>query len=92
MKTAKETLDRAKKSRTDLLEEASKRQCVAGCNGAWLECANEILSNNSVDKRKFVEAVVRLLTKGRGKHRNLMIVGPANCGLDLHFKATNCAF
>ena len=67
MKTAKETLNRAKKSRTILLEEPSKRQCVAGCNGAWLECANEILSNNnnSVNKGKFVEAVVRLLTKGR---------------------------
>ena len=92
MKTAKETLDRAKKSRTDLLGEASKRQCVAGCNGAWLECANEILSNNSVDKGKFVEAVVRLLTKGRGKHRNLLIVGPANCGKTFILKPLTVLF
>ena len=92
MKTARETLDRAKKSTADLLEETSKRQCVAGCNGAWLECANEILSNNSVDKGKFVEAAVCLLTKGRGKHRNLMIVGPANCGKTFILKLLTVLF
>ena len=78
MKTAQDPLNRAKKSRADLLLEASKVECVAGCNGAWLECANEILNNNNVDKAKFVQVIVDLLTKGRGKHRNLMIVGPAN--------------
>ena len=28
----------------------------------------------------FADAVRSLLDKGRGKYRNIMIVGPANCG------------
>ena len=80
MKTPQDSLNRAKKSRADLLLEASKVECVAGCNGALLECANEILNNNNVDKAKFVQVIVDLLMKGHRKHRNLMIVGPANCG------------
>ena len=80
MKTAKEVLERCKKSRMELFNEASKQDCRAGCNGVWLQCAKQILENNGIDKRKFGQAVVDLLKKGRGKHRNLMIVGPANCG------------
>ena len=80
MKTAKEVLERCKKSRMELFNEASKQDCRAGCNGVWLQCAKQILENNGIDKRKFGQAVVDLLRKGRGKHRNLMIVGPANCG------------
>ena len=64
----------------ELFNEASKQDCRAGCNGVWLQCAKQILENNGIDKRKFGQAVVDLLKKGRGKHRNLMIVGPANCG------------
>ena len=91
-KTAQDSLNRAKKSRTDLLLEASKGQCVAGCKGAWLECANEILKINSIDKAKFLQAVVDLLTMGRGKHRNLMIVGPANCGKTFILKPLTVIF
>ena len=80
MKTAKEVLERCKKSRMELFNEASKQDCRAGCNGVWLQCAKQILENNGIDKRKFGQAVVDLLKKGCGKHRNLMIVGPANCG------------
>ena len=60
IKTAQDALNRAKKSRADLLLEASMEECVAGCGGAWLECANEILNNNNVDKAKFVQVVVDL--------------------------------
>lgn len=80
MKTAKAKIARSKKSRMELLEEASKADCVAGCNGLWLECAKQTLEKNGVDVQAFGEAIKEALTKGRGKHRNLMIVGPANCG------------
>lgn len=80
MKNAKEVLDRGRMTRMDLFNEASKEECRTGCNRMWLQCANEILVNNGIDKTKFAEALVELLTKGRGKHRNVMIVGPANCG------------
>lgn len=64
MKTAKEVLERCKKSRMELFNEASKQDCRAGCNGVWLQCAKQILENNGIDKRKFGQAVVDLLKKG----------------------------
>ncbi len=42
-------------------------------------CAEEVLHNNGVAVEAFREAVMELLVKGRGKYRNLMVVGPANC-------------
>jgi len=77
---AQEKLNRAMKSRMDILREARERECVLGCNGEWLSCAIEILHNNGVPVGIFSEAVTDLLTKGRGKYRNIMIVGAADCG------------
>lgn len=42
--------------------------------------AQDILSRNSIAEADFSEAVRCLLTKGRGKYRNILIKGPANCG------------
>lgn len=36
---ASEKLERARKTRMQLLEEASSNDCVAGCNSEWLVCA-----------------------------------------------------
>ena len=73
-------LECSKKSQIELLEEASNGDCVEGCNGEWLICAKEILRNNSVSIQLFSNAVKELLHKGRGKNRNLLLTGPANCG------------
>ena len=80
MENAKEKLSRARKSRMELLMEAKQGDCVEGCNGDWLECAKEVLHSNGVILSSFQKSVMELLTKGRGKYRNIMIVGPANCG------------
>ena len=77
---AQENLNCEMKSRMDILREAREWECVDGCNGEWLSCAREILHNNGVPMGVFSEAVTDLLTKGRGKYRNIMIVGTANCG------------
>lgn len=42
--------------------------------------AESVLANNGVTCRSFASAVKDLLDKGRGKYRNIMITGPANCG------------
>ena len=42
--------------------------------------AQETLERNNIQAPEIAKAVKVLLLKGRGKHRNLMIVGPANCG------------
>ena len=64
----------------EILTEAFKSICPAGCNGLWLKCAREVLAKNGIDINEFANLVKESLTKGRGKHRNLMIVNPANCG------------
>ena len=80
IENAQEKLARSKKSRIELLQEAKQTECANGCNGQWKICAEEILSNNGVSQSVFREAVNDLLIRGRGKYRNIMITGNANCG------------
>jgi len=53
-----------------------------------------VLSQNNITPSQFGKAMRNLLVEGRGKHRNIMIVGPTGCGktflskpLNLFFKA-----
>lgn len=80
IENAQETLERSMRSRIDLLRAAKNSPCVEGCNGEWINCAQEILQRNGVSREFFANTVYELLRKGRGKYRNLMIIGPANCG------------
>ena len=80
MEDAQKTLERQRKSRLQLLQEARLGECVENCNGDWLVCAREVLERNGVEESYFAEQVYELLDKGRGKYRNIMIVGVANCG------------
>ena len=79
MLNADKKLTRSMKSRLELLQDASHAECVPGCKGNWLTCAEEVLRHNRVDIFEFAEAIHDLLEKGRGKFRNIMIIGPANC-------------
>ncbi len=80
MHDAKDELTRSQKSRLEILESFLDKECVPGCNMAWRNAASELLNTNEIPKDEFCGAVKVLLEKGRGKYRNLMIVGPANCG------------
>lgn len=53
---------------------------MKSCHGQWLSCAREVLQRNGVEEGYFPGRVYELLEKGRGKYRNIMIVGAANCG------------
>jgi len=75
-----ELLQRKSKSRIDLLREISLGECVDGCNKLWFTSAEEVLVNNKIHPILFASAIRELLFKGRGKHRNIIITGPANCG------------
>ena len=79
MENSKDNLERQKKSRIQLLKEARDGECVDSCSGKWLTSAKEVLESNGVDIQYFGQCVRNLLEKGRGKYRNLMIVGVANC-------------
>jgi hypothetical protein len=75
MKDAQKSIDRKKMSRMQLIRDARNGQCVEGCNRHWLECAQEVLKNNNIHPVVFSSALKELLTKGRGKFRNLLLVG-----------------
>ena len=70
MTNAQAKLDRSKKTRTEILEEAAQGQCASGCNGEWLTCASEVLEQNGIRREAFATAIRELLEKGRSKFRN----------------------
>ena len=80
MINAQAKLDRSKKARIEILEEAAQGQCASGCSGEWLTCASEVLEQNGIRKEAFATALRELLEQGRSKFRNIMICGPANSG------------
>ena len=69
-----------KAAKTDIIHEVSLGSCVEGGNGSWLKYAEEVLKNNKLHPAVFGTAVRELLTLGCGKYRNMIIVGPSNCG------------
>ena len=64
--------------RMDLLRQQCEKPCI--CNGVWLECANEILTKNKINKANFCKTLRTTIEKGRSKHTNVMLIGPADCG------------
>ena len=79
MENSQETLQRQKKSRLQLLYDSLHQECVPDCHGRWVTCAKEVLSRNDISVSGFAQSVRSLLEKGRGKHRNIMLIGPTNC-------------
>lgn len=78
MTNAQDKLERSKKTRLELLQEAALGNCVTGCEGKWLTCALEVLQQNGICRETFTGAIRDLLHQGRSKFRNIMICGPAN--------------
>ena len=79
MHGASAQLQRKQLPRMDLIRQSANGECIAGCGSVWLDCAIEVLQNNKIHPIVFAEAMRELLIKGRGKFRNILIVGPANC-------------
>ena len=77
---AAEKLARSKKTCLELLQEAIEKECTEGSDGLRKICAEEILANNQFPLQVFRDAVCDLPIKRRGKYRNIMITGNANCG------------
>jgi hypothetical protein len=80
MEGAKASLERMAKSRMEILHEALQETCKCEPISQWQNFALELLENNGIPRESFGNAVEELLRKGRGKYRNLMLTGPANCG------------
>lgn len=78
--TAEAKFTRSQKTRIELLRENYTGECVANCNGKWMDAAVQLLNRNEISLSVFAQALFTLLEKGRGKYRNIFIHGVANCG------------
>ena len=59
-----------------LKEHADKTNCE--CDGLWLRLALDLLDKNDIDPHVFSEALRVAFAKGREKHVNVIIIGPAD--------------
>ena len=75
---AEKVIERRKSSRMEILMSAQGSSCV--CEGEWIQCALELLDKSRIEREEFSTAIKELLEKGRGKGRNILLTGPANCG------------
>ena len=80
MKNVRREIERESKTRMQLLREFCDVDCVVGCSGQWLECANQTLERNNYETAVLTEDVRLLLQMGREIYRNILITGSANCG------------
>ena len=78
MGTATSTMKRAQISRMEILEEASEKEC--NCGREWFQCATQLMVSNGIHPFVFADRIRNLLISGRGKYRNIIITGLANCG------------
>ena len=81
MERESEVLRRSKMSRLEISQKFVEDPCTEeGCNGRWLQCAEQILLWNDVSREAFSETVTNLLEKGKGKFRIILLKRAANTG------------
>lgn len=77
------------------MPETLKTKCNETCKEKhWLTCAKNILRNKRINQFFFACVIRNTLIQGTQKNKNILIVGPTNCGnsfllepLELIFKA-----
>ena len=79
-------------SRINTVKTHLTSDCVEDCSGQWLQYAKEALLLNGIDTFQFVTSIKDLLIHGRGKNRNLIITGPANCAKTFMLKPLRLIF
>ena len=73
-------MDRAKTSRMEIVRKAAEEDCAQQCEGMMPQCAYEVIANKKLQPYVFAAALPNLVEHGRGKIRNIIIIGSANCG------------
>ena len=87
-----ENLNCSKLSRIQILYKELEHNCVDGCEGKWIRMALQVLNRNGIAHNEFANAVCVLLEEGRGKYRNILLRGPANCGKTFLLNPLNQVF
>ena len=76
---APENARRAQLSRVEILEDTVARgTCACPVPGRWKAAANEVVANNGYTEQELETAILEALDLGRGKQRNIFVVGPTN--------------
>jgi len=73
-----------------MMREAENRPCPPHC--LWFTSALEVLHFNDIDPNMFARYLRELISHGRGKFRNIMIVGRSNCAKTFILKPLECLF
>ena len=92
MESAQKTQKRQSKTHTELLNDAHQQECTCTTNSEWHHCALQVLARNNIAVDNFANCVKELLMKGRGKFRNILLTGPANCGKTFLLNLLNKVF
>ena len=92
MTKARETIEDDKKTRIQKVQAELEKPCVESCEGQWLQCALQVLGFNGIDQNEFAKALRDLFVYGRGKNRNILIIGPANCAKTFMLKPLKVIF
>ena len=92
MESAQKTQERQSKSRIEVLHDAYQQKCTCHMDSEWHNCALQLLANNNIAVGNFAGCIKDLLVKGRGKFRNIMLTGPANCGKTFLLNPLNKVF
>ena len=92
LKTASKEMQKSTVTRIAMIEKCAQENCVDGCKGNWFESALQVLQYNNISSANFAKSLYDLLEKGRGKHRNMMLIGPSNCAKTFMFKPLKLIF
>ena len=92
MESAQKIQERQSKSRIEVLHDAYQQKCTCNMDREWHNCALQLLANNNIAVGNFDGCIKDLLAKGRGKFRNIMLTGPANCGKTFLLNPLNKVF
>ena len=80
MNNATNLMVRQQKTRFQILTDSMNSECDETCDGRWLTKCLDTLDKNNIVQNDFSDALFNLINFGRSKYRNLMLIGPANCG------------
>ena len=94
MESSTATLARKATTRMEVVRKCATEDCVKGCNGEWLVCAEQVcfLTQNVVHPVVNASALKDVLVKNQGTKRNIMIVGPAKYAKTFLFKTLQIIF
>jgi len=89
---ARDALRQSTMTRAEKLDDACKLVCTCATPCGWIAAADEIFASNDIDPAVYKSAMLAAVLHGRGKGRNVFLVGPGNCGKTFLLKPLRLIF